>query len=780
MQQDLVRPAPTKKDIKDNLIKYSPFYRQAMHFDKAEVQTLFYVAHGNFSSEKALKKLEAFGLFKDKKIGFVEFRVDERGPVRDSVGDGNVEGALAQPRGNSAHFTVKVKDKDSYASKELEISADGKCGIASSFVALNEILRGDTPLSPEVLLRDDKVASGPPQNGDIVQSDPNNPFDVSLDKIYKPKVVKDEEGKDKYEDDVKLHHCVKNDFTSESPKFEQIFGSLPQPLKERVKRLLKETPESDWLEPKHVHEILTTNLNVNRLINQGQLQNISAGNIFSFHAAIPATVVAEDFRPPAIATEEPITPPPEVSLAPNADNHTLTRAGLPNEGMELEPDKTLKHEFRIIVLNILHEWIEGKDCEFSKINEDKFLESLIKDKLGDEYAQKIRQELGGQITFKSLLAIEEDLSPQVAFSPTSPTLPSIPEEPITNQTDQLEKEREAFYSAPCGNDKKVFEKILDIAKKFCQDSSCTGDEYSENEVILLEDFIEVLKNFTNLSLDEPSKIKLAEIKSLIEKLENKQFSDFTYEIDGRLAIKLNAGGAHAHAQPADAQPDYSYRVQINAGHKLEVTEEDLKKAFPAVYSINTQAFEMYTFSPDSINEGLLERRASGTQTLTAVASAQTIPYTAATGCDFACNRAQAENARGRILGADAPPAPAPAPAPRAHAHAPAPTAPAHAPTSNPPQAKPNQDVDKFGGLMEAAVEVINKAFDELGNAIKSSCEEARKNLLKKVDEIEKSETKSPKEQGKHGDQHPETPDSNILTPIFSALRSCLGDRNKSP
>ena len=660
MQQDLVRPEPTKEGIKTNLQKYSPFYKQAMHFDKAEVQTLFYVAHNNFSSEKALEKLEAFGLFNDKKIVFVEFRGAKRGPVSDAVVEGDAEGVSDQPRRNSSHFSVIVKEKGRYASKELEISADGKCGIVSSIVALNEIKRGDTPLSPEVLLRYGTVVSGPPKNGDIVQSDSNNSFDGLLKKIYKPKVVKDEEGKDKYEDVVTLHHCVRDGLTSKSPEFERMLGSLSLQLEERVEKLLTETQEYDWLEPKYVHEILTTNLDVMEKIKAGELQNISAGNIFSFQATIPATVVAEDFHPHASDAEELLPLSPETSSAPNPFNQTLTRAGHPNEGMELEPDKTLKHEFRIIVLNILHEWIEGEECDFSKIDGDDFLKDLIAKKLGNEYAKKIQTAFGGdKITFKSLLAIEEDLSSQVAFSTT---LTSIPEELNENQTEQLKKEREAFYSAPCGNDKKVFEKILDIAEKFCQDPSITRDEYSKNEEILSEELKEVLKNFTNLSLDNAGQIKLAEINSLIDKLEEKHFLDFTFEIDLQLALNPNAGGAPAHAH-----------------------------------------------------------------------------------------------------------APAPAPAP--------------APTSNPPQTKPNQDVDKFGELMETALRFIVNAFDGLGEAIKTNCEEARKDLLKKINEVEKntqqSGIKSSKKPRNQVDkQTSETPDNNILKPIFSALRSCIGGERR--
>lgn len=457
---------PSEEDIKNNLQRYSPFYRQATsHFDVEGVETLFYVAHDSFSSEKALKKLQAFELFPDKKIVFVEFRGAKRDPVSDAGVEGVAEGVSDQPRRNSAHFTVKVKDKGSYIFRELEISADGKCGIASSMVALNEILRGDTQLSPEVLLRGGTVVLGSPQDGDIVQSDPNNTFDALLKKIYRNKVEKDEDGADKY-GELKLHHCVRDDLTSESPELQLIIRNLSPQLKERVGKLLTETPESDWLEPQHVHEILTTNSGVTEKITAGELQNISADNIFSFQATIPPTLVAGESLPR----------PLKDSSAPNADNQTLTRAGNPNEGMELEPDKTLKHEFRIIVLNILHEWINSTDQDFSEINEDDFLESLIKEKLGYWCAQKIKTELGGQITFKSLLAIEEDRSPPAHVS----TLSSIPENLDSDQVEQLKKERETFYSAPCSfgtigqgdegvsdnPNSKVWERIKDVVDKY--------------------------------------------------------------------------------------------------------------------------------------------------------------------------------------------------------------------------------------------------------------------------------------------------------------------------
>jgi hypothetical protein len=174
----------SEDDIKTNLQRYSPFYLQAMHFADPNVETLFYVSHDNFSSEIAVEKFKAFDLFKTK-IVFVEFNNAPRSRASDVIESGPSE----HQGGNSAHFTVKVKDKDSETLRELVIVGDGKCGIASLFVALNEISRGDIPLLPEVLIRRQGNvldASTPPQDGDIVQSDPNNPYDDLLKKIYKP------------------------------------------------------------------------------------------------------------------------------------------------------------------------------------------------------------------------------------------------------------------------------------------------------------------------------------------------------------------------------------------------------------------------------------------------------------------------------------------------------------------------------------------------------------------------------------------------------------------
>ena len=781
---------PSEEYIKANLQRYSPFYRQAMHFADPNVETLFYVAHDNFSSEKAVEKFKAFELFEKQKIVLVELN----NAPRFRTSDVSESGPSEHQGGNSAHFTVKVKDKDSETLRELIIYGDGKCGIASLFVALNEISRGDIPLLPEVLIRDGIVldASTSHQDGDIVQSDPGNHYDALLKKIYKPLVKRDENGHDEI-GALKLHHCVKNDLEFDSDEFIIIRRSLvDKKLKEKVKNLLINTENPHWLTPKDVHEILTDNLAVLAKIREGKLKNISADNIFSFQAKIPPTVAAEDFHPPAVVAEEPLPLSPEASSAPNADNQTLTRAGRPNEGMELEPDKTLKHEFRIIVLNILHEWIEGEECDFSKIDGDKFLESLIKEKLGDGYAQKIKTELGGQITFKSLLAIDEDLSPQFA---SLPTLASIPEESNTNQSEQLEKEREAFYSAPCGNDKKVFEKILDIAKKFCQYLSFTKNEYSKNEEILLEDFKQVLNNFTNLSLDEAGKFKLASINSLIEKLEEEHLSDFAGGIDYQLAFPRfgHAGGApaHANAPPAPAHaPSIIHPVTIGSSSSSATAE------YAEPHKTDHQDSSFLMEIEKELDEILRVHRPDLLDPAPPARSRQSvddcfkpIPLEGANafseaGNNFALPLAQTapdevEEDEGPIdpifeieldkmmnhnKAVQPPPPLRPVPS-----------------TSNLLQAKPNQDVDKFGELMETALRFIVNAFGDLGEAIKTNCKEAREDLLKKVNEMEEPTKKPGNATGKQGDKKTsETPDNNILKPIFSALRSCLGDRNKSP
>ena len=656
---------PSERDIKNNLQKYSPFYKQAMHFDKAEVKTLFYVAHEGFSSEKAVEKFKAFKLFEEKKIVFAEFQRSEdrlRDPPDGGfpVVDHNMDiepgtraaimasDAISEPsahqRGPGDHFTVKVKMPHSYASEELIINGDGKCGIVASIVALTEIA------SNWVLFYDVDT-----KNEKIVKSDPNHPYDKLLHKENKKEVIYYKVGGQRYGNE-KLHYHVSADLIL--VRSSGWFSSLEVSLQERVSALLNNTTDTNLLSPKEVHAIISSNV-----AHLGNVANISPQHIHE----IPSD---ETMARGAVAVIPPSVLRGEVG-----------------EGIELRKDA--KHEFRIIVLNILHEWICTANQDFSKIEDGNFLKDLIAQKLGDEYAGKIQEAFGGdKITFKSLLAIDEDLSPQVPSSTTlspqvasSTTLALIPEESNANQTEQLEKEREAFYSAPCGNDKKVFEKILDIAEKFCQYPSFTKDEYSRNEEILLEELKEVLKNFTNLSLDDAGQIKLAEINSLIEKLEEKHLLDFNGVIDYQLALNRNAGGAPAHAQPDSAQT------------------------------------------------------------------------------------------------AHAQPAPAFAPAPRAPAYAHAQTDPA--PTADPHKVGADDYLAQLGGLMETARVGIVEAFENLAENIKLSCKEARQNLLKKVDEIEKSETKSPEEQGKQGDkQTSKTPDSNILTPILSILKSCLGEERK--
>lgn len=828
----------TPDQIKSNLQRYSPFYKQEMHFDKAEFQTLFYVAHNNFSSEKALKKLQAFGLFKDKKIIFVEFRGAKRGPVSDAGVEGDAEGVSDQPRRNSAHFTVKVKDKGIYTFRELEISADGKCGIASSMVALNEILRGDTPLSPEVLLRAATVVSGSPQDGDIVQSDPKNPFDDLLEKIYRHKILKTAEGGEEY-GELTLHHCVKNNLTSESPEFQQIFGNLSPQLKERVGKLLTNTQESDWLEPKHVYEILTTNLGVIGKIRGGELQNISADNIFLFQAAIPATRIAE----------EPLPLSPEASSAPNAYNKTLTRAGNPNEGMELEPDKTLKHEFRIIVLNILHEWINTTDQDFSEINEDDFLESLIRKKLGDVCAQKIKVELGGEITFKSLLAIDEDLSPQVA---SSTTLASIPENLDPQQVERLKKEREAFYSAQCsfgaggqgdeGNSEnpsnKVWERIKDIVDKYCstEDFQTLNTDFNTSFSGALEKISEMPET-NNEGLISSTlngfKDKIGKITEVVQPDKTAQQYSPPFPIEPDNTYSPARTQPYSPFVPDHAQPDYSCLDQVNAGFNSKITQEVLERYLPAIYSSNKQEPETYTFPPALIQTRLSERRVVGVQTNDIAAN-----HPATAGFSFAPARAEPDSGPILVAGnspkpAQAEPAPAhPAPAqPLAPAQpvpagvdpaqpdvgvtvqplapagdgsaptvnwdhklnlvkaefaggAPAPAQTVHAvvgPAADAPKVGTNESLDQLGELMHAALVVIGKAFEDLYEAIKKGCDDARKNLLEKVKELETNITLQEKKLGDPviNSKETETPKNNPSPTLFSVLRRCLERDNKS-
>jgi hypothetical protein len=787
----------TPDQIKSNLQRYSPFYRQAMHFADPNVETLFYVAHESFSSEKALEKINAFELFKDKKIVFVELNNVARSRASDLSESGHSE----HQGGNSAHFTVKVKDKESDTLTEYVIVGDGKCGIGASIMALREIVRGDAPLLPEVLIREGAtVASTPPQNGDIVQSVPNNPYDDLLKKIYKPLVKRDENGHDEI-GDLKLHHCVKDGLSS----YEAIFGEIQdtsnqqlQDLQRKVDNLLTHSDEPGWLEPQDVHKILTNNLAVSTKITEGRLKNISPCKVFSAQGAIPPTILpGQDNQ--------------QVSREFAPYQSTFSREGIASEGMELESDKTLKHEFRIIVLNIVHEWIEAESKKedggnFSKMEEDDFLKNLITQKLGGEYANKIQTAFGGgEITFKSLLAIDED-GAEVGH-------------------ENLKKERETFYSAPCGEGKKVFEKILDIAEK-CTD---TGDSLD-----LLEDFKKSLVYFSELFLDKVQKERLQTIKDSIESLSSfcdeadsllsaqRNLTDHAQTVEGEFEIhfdKINAlqpphlvilppirflspyykGSRSDPTQPVLAQTAANcFQPKLRPSlRKVDTTEDGANIAGPYQKKITWGEDEIKSFtqpkpeitpvviwsgcpseqfdSPshgfntddslqDEIDSALELTKKNTELNKKPVVPAEVDP--AGDGPDPTVNWYQklnlfkAESAGG-----------APAPAQPVHA--------GDGPAADAPKVGPNQDLDNLGELMYNAYNGIVKAFGQLDKAVKEGCEKARKYLLERVNELEKNIEPQEKNSEDQGGKANKTPDNNPLPILLSALRSCLERDNKS-
>ena len=240
---------------------------------------------------------------------------------------------------------------------------------------------------------------------------------------------------------LKLYHHVNSDLKTDLQKFQDFMHLLTEDLKEKVKELFTSTQEIRWLSPQDVHDILTSNL---------QDQTVNVANISPQHIHRASQIT------PSIRSGYHY-----IQFFPSV------LKGDKIEGMELEPDKTLKHEFRIIVLNILHEWSNADDQDFSEMDGANFLENLIKEKLGDDYAQKIKNELDGAITFKSLLAIDKD------------------EAVVGNE--KLKKERDTFYSAQfslgaVGQDEggdgegnnKVWARIKDIVDKYNSASSKTS------------------------------------------------------------------------------------------------------------------------------------------------------------------------------------------------------------------------------------------------------------------------------------------------------------------
>ncbi len=320
---------------------------------------------------------------------------------------------------------------------------------------------------------------------------------------------------------------------------------------------------------------------------------------------------------------------------------SLDLIGAIDEGLELGKDA--KHEFRFIVLNILHEWISTANQNFSKIDEDDFLKHLIAHKLGNEYASKIQTAFGGdKITFKSLLAIDEVEDPPRPLNCDD-----------WLKVNQLKKEREVFYSAQCSFG-----------------TSVQGDEgVSEN----------------------PNNKVWERIKDIVDKYNS--IEDF-------------------HTLNTDFITSFS--SALDSSKKISgLSDDDV-----ALLKTTISAF-------DDKN--------------------QTISGAIGT-----------ESRASEVIFSASP-----------------------APTSNPPQAEPNQDVDKFGELMETALGVIGKAFEDLGKGITISWEEARKNLLEKVEEMEEMTKKPGNAPVNQGDkQTSETPDNNILKPIFSVLKSYLGEGRK--
>ena len=99
----------------------------------------------------------------------------------------------------------------------------------------------------------------------------------------------------------------------------------------------------------------------------------------------------------------------------------LESGNKPCELLELGKRKSLKCEYRNIVLNILYESLQNiSSIKLTTI--DDILEKLIKEKLNENFEEKIKKEFGGAINFLSLLPNSNDSDEEVAgFYLTSET-----------------------------------------------------------------------------------------------------------------------------------------------------------------------------------------------------------------------------------------------------------------------------------------------------------------------------------------------------------------------
>ena len=248
--------------------------------------------------------------------------------------------------GRAGHWDVVIKNSGSYEVEHKKVARDGKCGFVSSVLILSEICSEDDKkreLSP-VLLREIERPNIEGSGSQVRQVGTAPQFEVSSALIEGLRGNDSETHKAKIADISAFH-------------------------KDRIVNLLT-SPSQLFLSQDEVHNIITQ--------NDIYKEAVLAGNILDL----------TDLR--AIDNQY------SESLLPA----TFTRAGNQDEGLDLSRNRTLKSEFRNIVLEIMY---EQKD----KLDWNTDLRALVEEKLGKEFTQKIRTELGDEISLATIFPNDE-------------------------------------------------------------------------------------------------------------------------------------------------------------------------------------------------------------------------------------------------------------------------------------------------------------------------------------------------------------------------------------
>lgn len=295
---------------KENLARYSPFYRCLLNFADDKCNTLIYVpSYLDFNAEEPLKKIRAFDIdekFKAKKIIFA-----------------NLDHSKGQSGG---HWDVTVKNPGDNHSIKFNVAGDGNCGLISSIIMLNEVVNpGHQQLRSLI---------GYNYHRQSVLTTLNS-ADINGNLLYSHSFI----------DDAGLKRGL-------------------------------------WLMQDKVHQILTHYPAVKEGLKSGVIKDMTPSSIKS----------AMDTR----------------------DNYFHqgfegTRNTSADNDLDFITNKTLKNEFKNIVINIIY---ENKNSLEWNTN----LEEMVEDKLGQDFTAQIKAELGGNISFETLFSFESDTLTRGFFS----------------------------------------------------------------------------------------------------------------------------------------------------------------------------------------------------------------------------------------------------------------------------------------------------------------------------------------------------------------------------